>query len=80
MQKNQHQIKCFDQSLLSSSRPSSSKFAYCPLVRMFYSRELNHKISRLHESCLCVVYHDTTSSFKELRQKHNSVSIHRSWP
>ena len=50
-------------------------FAYCPLAWMFHSRELNHKINRIHERCLCVVYHHTTSSFKELLQKDNSVSI-----
>ena len=53
-----------------------SQFAHCPLAWIFHSRELNHKIKRLHERCLRVVYHETISSFKELLQKDNSVSVH----
>ena len=43
---------------------------------MFRSRKLNNKINRLHERCLLVVYTDILSSFEELLNKNNSVSIY----
>ena len=43
------------------------QFSYCPLVWMFHTRTLAHKINRLHES----------SSFEELLQINNSVSFHK---
>ena len=43
---------------------------------MFHSRALNNKINRLHERCLRIVYNDKTSTFNELLEKDNSVSIH----
>ena len=53
-----------------------SQFAYCPLIWMFHSRELNNKINRLHKRALRIVYQDNDLSFEELLQKDNSVSIH----
>ena len=53
-----------------------SQFNYCPLIWMFYSRNLNNKINRLHEHCLRVIYNDKTSSFEQLLENDNSVSIH----
>ena len=41
-----------------------------------YSRALNNKLNRLHERCLRIIYSDKTSTFKELVEKDNSVSIH----
>ena len=43
---------------------------------MCHSRALNNKINRLHERCLRIIYNDKTSTFKELLEKDNSVSIH----
>ena len=43
---------------------------------MCHSRALNNKINRLHEGCFCIIYNDKTSTFKELLEKDNSVSIH----
>ena len=54
----------------------TSQFSYCPLTWMFHSRKLNNKINRLHERCLRVVYNDRLSTFEELMNKDNSVSIH----
>ena len=34
----------------------SLQFNYCPLTWMFHSTSLNHKINRLHERCLRVIY------------------------
>ena len=43
---------------------------------MFYSRTLNNKINRLHERCLRIIYNDNTSSFTDLLEIDNSVSVH----
>ena len=43
---------------------------------MFHNRSLNYKINRLHERCLCVIYNDSHSSYDELLNLDNSVSIH----
>ena len=43
---------------------------------MFHIRNLNNKINRLHERCLRVIYNDKTSSFEQLLENDNSVSIH----
>ena len=53
-----------------------TQFNYCPLIWMFHSRNLNNKINKLHERCLRTVYCGNTSSFKELLETDNSVSVH----
>ena len=53
-----------------------SQFSYCPLSWMFHSRTLNNKINRLHERCLRIIYNDITSSFTDLLEIDNSVSVH----
>ena len=53
-----------------------AQFSYCPLTRMFHSRRLNSKINKLHERCLRIVYSDNISSFDELLEIDNSVSVH----
>ena len=55
---------------------SNFQFNYCPVIWMCHSRALNNKINRLHERCLRMIYNDITSTFKELLEKDNSVSIH----
>ena len=46
---------------------------------MFHTRALNNKINRHHhERCLRIIYNDKTSTFNELLEKDNSVSIHYS--
>ena len=54
----------------------NSQFNYCPVIWMCHSRALNNKINRLHERCLRIIYNHKTSTFKELQEKDNSVSIH----
>ena len=39
------------------------------------AQSLNHKINRLHERCLRVIYNDSHSSYDELLNLDNSVSI-----
>ena len=53
-----------------------SQFGYCPLVWMFHSRKLNHRINRIHKRALRIVYQDNESSFNELLTKDESFTIH----
>ena len=43
---------------------------------MFHSRALNNEMNWLQERCLQIVYSDHKSSYEELLEKDNSVSIH----
>ena len=43
---------------------------------MFHSRRLNTKINSIHERALRITYQDHISTFQELLNKDNSVSIH----
>ena len=43
---------------------------------MFHSRALNNKINSIHERALSITYNDSKSTFEELLNKDNSVSIH----
>ena len=54
----------------------TSQFGYCPLIWMFHSRGLNNKINSIHERALRITYGDHSSTFRELLEKDNSVSIH----
>ena len=49
----------------------TSQFSYCPLIWMCRSRS-----NMLHEICQRIIYNDKQSSFTELLNKDNSVSIH----
>ena len=53
-----------------------SQFSYCPLIWMFHSRGLNNKINRIHERALRITFNDKSSTFQELLDKKNSVTIH----
>ena len=53
-----------------------SQFGYCPLVWMFHSRKLNHRINTLHERALRIVYRDNESNFDTLLEKNGSFRIH----
>ena len=52
-----------------------SQFNYCPLVRMFHTKQLNNRINSLHEKALRVTYQEGNSSFNELLNLDKSVSI-----
>ena len=43
---------------------------------MCHSRTLNNRINSIHLRALRIVYQDKKSSFEELLQKDNSVSVH----
>ena len=51
-------------------------FGYCPLVWMFQSRKLNHRINRIHERSLRIVYMDGQTSFEDLLKKDGSVTTY----
>ena len=55
----------------------SLQFAYCPLIWMFHIRQINHKINKLHESALRIVYNDHFWSFEELLSKDKSITVHQ---
>ena len=54
-----------------------SQFNYCPLLWMFCSRSLNHKINRLHKRSLRIAYNDYTATFEDLLAKARKVTIHQ---
>ena len=43
---------------------------------MRYSRKLNNRIKRLNERCLRIAYSDRSSSYDEMIEKDDAVSIH----
>ena len=53
-----------------------SQFGYCHLVWMFHSRGINNKINRIHERPLRITYNNKSSSFHNLLDKDNSVTLH----
>ena len=55
----------------------NSQFSYCPLIWMFHSRLINNTINRLHERWQRVVYSDNQSTFEELLEKDNTVSVYQ---
>ena len=55
-----------------------SQFSYYPLIWMFHSRDMEHRINRIHERTLRLIYpnqHQLT--FKKLLEKKKTVSIHQ---
>ena len=54
----------------------TSQFSYCPLIWMFNSRQLNNKINSIHKRSLRITYQDNMSTFQQLLNKDNYVSIH----
>ena len=55
----------------------SSQFAYYSVIWMFHSRQITHKINKLHERALRIVCNDHFSSFEELLSKEKSVTVHQ---
>ena len=56
---------------------NDAQFNYCPFIWMFHNRSLNHKINKLHERALRIVYNDYSSSFESLLNEDNSFTIHQ---
>ena len=55
----------------------TSQFSYAPVTWMFHNRTLNNKINRLHERALRIAYDDDKSTFQELLDSDNSMTIHQ---
>ena len=51
------------------------QFGNWPVIWMLHSRELHNKINRIHERALQITYNDKSSSFGELLNKNNSVTM-----
>ena len=48
----------------------TSQFSYCPLIWMFHSRRMEHRINKVHERALRLIYpSDSKLTFKELLEK-----------
>ena len=71
------QYMSFEQRKLIMNSFITSQLSYCPLVWMFHSRRLNHRINRIQERVLRIVYRDYNSSFTELLLKDGSLTIHQ---
>ena len=54
----------------------TSQFSYYPLIWMFHSRSLNDKIKYLQDRELRITNDDKTSTFQQLLEWDNSISIH----
>ena len=52
------------------------QFNYCSLLWMFSTREINHKINKLHERGLRALLNDETSTFNDMLSKSNDATIH----
>ena len=55
-----------------------SQFNYCPLVWMFCSRKSNNLINKIHERSLRISYKDQKTSYHNLLETHNELTIHLS--
>ena len=53
-----------------------SQFGYWPVVWMFHSRGINNKINRINERASRITYNNKLSSFQDLLDRENSVTIH----
>ena len=54
-----------------------SQFSYCPLISKFHSRAIKHRINRIHERTLTLMYpNEHQLTIKELLE-NKTVSIHR---
>ena len=53
-----------------------SQFSYFPLVWMFHSRKLNHRIYEIHERALRIVCNDQQCTFEVFLERDNSFTIH----
>ena len=57
---------------------ASSRSSYCPLIWMFRSRKMEHRINIIHKKALKLVYQDCHDlMFQELLDKDKSYSVHQ---
>ena len=65
----------FDKNVMMNSL-IKEQINYCPLLWMFSTRAVNHKINRLHERGLRALLNDETSTFNDMLSKSNDTTIH----
>ena len=65
--------KCMSQKKLRITIKAfvTLQFAYCPLIWMFHNRRIDHKINKLHEKALKIVYKDHFHYLKNFFLKTN---------
>ena len=54
-----------------------SQFNYCPLVWMFCSRQSNNLINKIHERSPRISYKGQKTSYQNLFETHNELTIHQ---
>ena len=54
-----------------------SQFNYCSLVWMFCSRQSNNLINKIHERSLRISYKDQKTSYHNLLETHNELTIYQ---
>ena len=54
-----------------------SQFSYCNLAWMFHSRKLNHKINKVQERGLRLLYGDYKTTFEQLLLRDGSFTVHQ---
>ena len=55
-----------------------SQFSYYSLIWMFHSRRMEHRINKINERAVRLIYpSDSKLTFKELLVKNKTVSIHQ---
>ena len=69
----------FDQkrTLMSAFIDSQFSNSSYPLIWMFCTKEQNNKINNVHKRALRQVYSDFNSTFAELLDKDNAVTVHQ---
>ena len=70
-------IKCMstNQAQILMRRFIISQCSHCPLIWICHSRKFNNQINKLHERALRLVFNNKSSSFRELLERDNSVTI-----
>ena len=53
-----------------------SVFSYCSIIWMFCGKTMNARINRVHKRALQALLNDFESSFNELLEKSNQITIH----
>ena len=54
----------------------NTQFSYCQVIWIFHSGRINHKVKKLRQRALRIVYEDHFSSFEELLSKGKPVTAH----
>ena len=55
----------------------TAQFSYCPLIWMFHSRRMEHRINKIHGRALHLIFPSNSKlTFKEILDKNKTVSIH----